>query len=162
MADPDLIPRAVSFGKVGSSASAARQVAEAPAVFPEAPVLEPLIVLGFRQANLVVNEGNGKNKTTREFTFEIPEGTTHVVASLSGFQLLFGQISIVDGNEEAEILDHHLGFEGIRLRITEVGSVTATLQTDILLRDYNGDDRWAGLVDTLLIFFGPHPSSGIG
>lgn len=120
---------------------------------------ESLIVLG--HTNLTIDLGNqpdgNEHGVIKDVTIETPPGTTHVVASLNGFFLMFGGVI---RNSSGEIValnakDHHLGYEALSIAVKEVGIETATLTVGGVLRDKNGDDSWSGTLLTTILFLGP-------
>lgn len=126
-----------------------------------ASVTERLTILGYRD-NLIINLDNQPNASvnvSKEVTIQIPPGTTRVVPSLSGFQLMFGSITQnPDGSSGVwNATDHHLGLEALDVFVVKVESATATIGVVGYLSDKNGDDKWTGLVYASLLFLGPQP-----
>jgi len=120
---------------------------------------EDLIIRGYQFEIIVMdNYPDGKTIRTKDVTVTVPDGTLHVVASIRGFDLLFGELKeIVDGTLKFRIADHHLGFEHARIEVIELQGQTATLRVHMLLSDVNGDDKWTGLLIAHLLFLGRHP-----
>src|SRR5215831_691358 len=125
-------------------------------ISPE-PVSGNRIILGYRNDTIVIeNQPDGANLFTKEIAVEIPKGTTDVIPVLSGYDLFFGVITkVVDpvsGIFSYGLEDTNFSFGLVNLRVvkiggvTEFGTVTATLQLQVLLRDRDGEDEWAGWV----------------
>lgn len=118
---------------------------------------ERLIVLGFNDSVLfTINRSNGEDFGVQDVTIEIPDGTTRVLAFMRGWLLGFAETAS-DELTVRGIVDHHLGVEYANVRVQEVGVRTATIRAVMLLRDINGDDRWTGWVNAVVIYLGPHP-----
>jgi hypothetical protein len=119
------------------------------------------IILGYRRENVVMdNLPNAGSVASKEFTVQIPAGTTDVIPLISGSIALFGQITARrnnDTNFDFGIQDHHFGFNVVNVHVVEVNEVTARLRADMILSDENGDDPWSGAGGVTLLFLGPHP-----
>lgn len=120
---------------------------------------EKLIVLGYRYESIIMdNQSNGESLAVKTVRIEIPPGTTHVVPSIKGLGIAFGKLIPGPDNEYGwDPEDHHFGLESVNIHVREIGQVTAKLEVTMLLRDYNGDDRWGGGLVATLLFLGPHP-----
>lgn len=135
---------------------------------PEDPPSGNRIILGFRNETIILeNQSNGENLITKDISVEIPRGTTDVLPLISGFTVLFGEITKIKdpvvGAFSYGLEDHNFGFGEVNIRVveiggvTEFGTVTATLQAQMLLRDADGDDEWAGWMHVHILFLGVHP-----
>ncbi|SRR6266480_1700948 len=125
------------------------------------PTYQRFIILGYRSENVVMdNLPNAGSVASKEFTVEIPTGTTDIIPLSRGSIALFGQITARrndDTNFDFGLEDHHFGFNFVNVYVVEINQVTARLRADMLLRDENGDDPWSGVVNVTLLFLGPHP-----
>lgn len=127
-------------------------------VTPEDPELfENLIVMGFKtDIFLTVNASDGEDFAFIDEVIEIPRGTTQVLAFLRGWYLGFGKTSS-DGVTIESDGDHHYGIGYARVTVLDVGDTIATIRGELILRDKNGDDRWTGGINAVVIYLGPHP-----
>jgi hypothetical protein len=134
------------------------------------PVFERLVILGFSKENVVLdNQPNARGAPfSKQITVEIPEGTTHVVPSISGTLSLFGRIASVTDNNTTFVVenghpdDHHYGLGFFNVHVPEVGRTTATVEVSMVLTDVNADDRWTGVAGVTMLFLGPEQPPGIG
>lgn len=129
-------------------------------IAPDDPPNRKLIILDFRDELIIFDNQSEGQFALKEVTVDIPKGTTVVIPSITGFSMLFGKLEILDpveGHFEYDLLDHNFGLQRVNIITLEIGSTTATVQAQMILRDENGDSEWAGVMHVHLLFLGPHP-----
>ena len=126
------------------------------AAVPLLTVLETRVILGFADVVVAIdNQPDASVVASKQFTVEIPEGTTDIVPSLRGDMALFGRIlSQEDNTFTFRVQDHHLGVLHMNVSVVEIGRVLATLEVQMYLRDNGGDKPWAGVVHASLLYLG--------
>lgn len=143
-----------------------------------------MVILGFSsKGTTTLNQSNAKSGPTLGFTedvnVDVPVGTEFIVASISGWKLLYGGS---DPDTEAAHLstdpnlhpkwkteDHNYGFGQVSIRVKDINAPdmsasppkqTATITVTLVLSDENADDSWAGAVNYSLIYLGKAPNTG--
>jgi hypothetical protein len=120
-----------------------------------------LIILGYRNDIVILdNQSNADHIAVKEFTFDIPQGTTDILPLMSGFNIFYGTLDKVvdaqDGLLKSSITDHNLGFQWVNIRVVEIRTASATVEIQMSLRDADGDDEWAGFMHVHLLFLARH------
>lgn len=119
-------------------------------------IIGPFIILGFdTEVVYIENQDSGETVGQQDVEIQIPPDTRHVLCSISGFVLSFGERKA--DKETYEVGGHLMGLDYGQAWVSEVNPPTAILTSRMLRRDDNGNDRWTGTLAVNLIFLGDHP-----
>ena len=145
---------------------------ETPAGASEGQQFGDMEIIGIaNHATTSLNRPNFFNPPFDEdVTIDVPVGTEFIIPSIRGWRLVYGELTpnSVDAHLDKpgatalwKSADHHFGQGAVNVFVEDVNAPdlsvtppkqTARLKVSMGLSDFNGDDRWFGLVNYSLIF----------